>query len=339
VKAGFELDGGHGKRMNGYLLFLMGGLAAAAGVRIHDFFEGENLLRDIWDEYRISHTRLDEMDERWASHPERSEAIVSLTTIPSRLPLIEDTLKSLMRQSRVPARIHLNVPAFSKRENCPYVIPEELRRLKSVEIVATDDWGPATKLIPTLLSQSADRMIIVVDDDRIYPANLVCDLENAARIGPGAAYGFSGWVVPDDLIDRPTTVMSNLLMKSPAPIRSTRLRRPIPVDVLQGLSGYLVQPRFFDMARVTDYAGAPREAFFVDDVWISAHCKADKFVIAASRSSYSPKRRVRFYTRTGLGVINRGSGSLEARSNTVMIRHCRKQWRTGGRSVKHCPKS
>ncbi len=320
--------------MNGYLLFLMGALAAAICVRTYDFFEGESLLPDIWDEYWIAHARLDEMDEDWASNRQRSEAIVSLTTIPSRLPLIADTLKSLMRQSRAPARIHLNVPAFSKRENRPYVVPEKLTELKSVEIVATEDWGPATKLIPTLLSQPADQMIIVVDDDRIYPANLIADLEDAARITPEAAFGFSGWVVPPDLIDRPTTVFNNVFMRPPAPIRATRLWRPRAVDILRGCAGYLVRPRFFDLAGLTDYSEAPSAAFFVDDVWISAHCQADKFVISAKRSNYPPKRRHRVYMRTSLVAINRGNGSLENGNNTVVIRHFSTLWRTDGSTLK-----
>ena len=62
--------------------------AAAAAVKIHDFFEGETLLRDVADEVRLSGQSLAELDRAWASNPRRSDAIISLTSIPSRLPLI-----------------------------------------------------------------------------------------------------------------------------------------------------------------------------------------------------------------------------------------------------------
>jgi len=59
-------------------------------------------------------------------------------------------------------------------------------------------------------------------------------------------------------------------MQPPAPVRATRLRTPYEVDVLQGMSGYLVRPEFFDLRALCDYSAAPEAVFFVDDVWISA---------------------------------------------------------------------
>ena len=138
----------------------------------------------------------------------------------------------------------------------------------------------------------------------------------------------SGWVVPEDLTDRPTTVWSNLRMLPPAPIRARRLSRHVEVDILQGLSGYVVRPHFFDLAAVTDYAGAPKEAFFVDDVWISAHCRARRFVIPAARANYQPKLHRGFYSRTSLGRINRGPGPNAQRNNSIVIRHFAGSWMT-----------
>ncbi len=85
--------------------------------------------------------------------------MVSLTSLPSRLPYIATTLKSLLRQERLPKRIRLNLPAFSKREQTAYVIPDWLKNLQSVEIVSCEDYGPATKLIPSLCiaARSEDR--------------------------------------------------------------------------------------------------------------------------------------------------------------------------------------
>jgi hypothetical protein len=311
------------------LLLALFACLVALAIKIYDFFEGETLVRDCIDEFKLARKDLGELDRFWAKNPTRSDCIITLTTIPSRMPYLAATLKSLMRQSRAPAKIILNLPDVSKRENTPYPVPSFLQGLRSVQIMPCEDLGPATKLIPTLLHEAHTQKIIVVDDDRIYPANLVADLEDAADSHPTCAFGMSGWVVPQDLVDRPTTVHANLHMLAPSPIRARRLRGSMPVHILQGLSGYIVRPGFFDLAKLTDYRGAPPECYFVDDVWISGHCKVPRRVIPATRYNYQPKFLRRFYQRTSLGRINRGSGSNAQRHNTIALQHLRDSWRTG----------
>lgn len=309
------------------LLILVAGLAA---VWAYDFFEGENLVHDVLDELALRRRSLAELDGVWAANPRRSEVVVSLTTIPSRLGSLHWTLASLMRQTVAPARIVLNLPRFSRREQCAYDVPEALRRLAAVEIREVDDLGPATKIVPTLLAEPPDRMIVALDDDRIYPADLIETLERAARADPEAAVTLGGWIVPADYVDRPTTIASNFFMRPPAPVRAPRLRARKQVDVLLGFCAYLVRPRFFDLAALADWSGAPPEAFYVDDVWISAHCRADKWVVPSRLSNYQPKLLRGFYRATSLGLINRGAGGHEKRHNTIVLRHFRQAWRVGG---------
>ena len=308
--------------------FLVFAALVAVAIKIHDFLEGETLVRDCLDEFNLARADISELDEFWAANPNRSGCIVTLTTIPSRLPHLAATLKSLMRQSRAPARIVINLPGFSKREKTHYTVPAFLQGLKSVQIERCEDLGPATKVVPTLLREAPEQKIIVVDDDRIYPPNLVADLENAADLDVGSAFGMSGWVVPADLVDRPATLWANIKMQAPSPVRARRLHLPMPVDILQGLSGYLVRPGFFDLRGLTDYTGAPRESFFVDDVWISGHCEANRFVIPAKAYNYQPKFRRGFYRATSLGLVNRGPGGDEQRHNTIVLRHLHKKWRS-----------
>lgn len=300
----------------------------AAALWIHRLFEGECLPLDLWQEWRLSRAGLDTLDRRWQQQADRrSDIVVSLTSIPSRIDSIDDTLKSLMSQSRQPARIVLNVPKFSRREQVAYVVPERLRRLKALDIRECDeDWGPATKIIPTLLAEAPDQPILIVDDDRIYPPSAIATIEAQSRRMPDAALAFAGWIVPADHTDRPTTVMSNLFMRPPAPIRGTRVSRPRPVDVMLGFMGYLVRPRDFDLAAMTDFSGAPDALRYVDDVRTSALCAAPKYVIPTPRLSFIPKRRQALYKRTALGIINRGKGGDESRHNTIAIRHFTGRW-------------
>ena len=306
-------------------LLAVGILLATAAVAVHDFLHGQRLIPDLYEEWRIARADLATLDRAHQAAAERSVVIVTLTTIPSRLPYIEDTLKSLLRQTRLPAGIRLYVPAFSARENRPYEIPQRLRQLASVTIHACSDLGPATKFIPALTSLPPDQLVLAVDDDRIYPPNLVADLEAAARARTDAAYGFSGWIAPKDLIDKPTTVIANLLERPPVPIYAQRQRRPRPVDVLQGTGGYLIRPRFFALDRLVDYSAAPAAARSVDDVWMSAHCMVDKFVIPARRSNFQARRRMAIYKRTSLGWANRGRRN-EERKNSIMLRYFADRW-------------
>jgi len=303
-------------------------LAIAVILQLHDFLEGEHFLADCIDEWRLRRMNLAELDGIWQRSESRSNVIVTLTSTPSRLPFLDLTLKSLLRQSSLPKRIVINIPYFSNREDCVYTLPEWLLCLHSVEIHRCDDLGPATKLLPSLVRFDKRQQLIVVDDDRIYHETLIHNFVRAALKEPDCALGMSGWIVPADLLDRPTTISSNILMRSPAPIRATRLTSSREVDVLQGMSGYLVEPWFFDRSNIVNYGDAPSAARFVDDVWISGHCQVPRHVIAARHTNYPSKLRRSFYKLNSLGLLNRGPGGNELRNNTIVMRHLSRKWRT-----------
>lgn len=307
-------------------------VVAAIAIWLHYLFEGERLPGDLWREWKLSRTGLEDAAGRWTSAPRRSRIVVSLTTIPSRIGYIADTLKSLYDQSLPPARIVLHVPAFSDREKCPYRIPEGLKGLPGLEIRRCKDWGPATKVIPALLDLAGkpDTAVLVVDDDRIYPRWMVERFDQATAASPDDALTLAGWIVPEDLIDRPTTIRSNLFMLPPAPVRCSRLSAPREIDVMLGTMGYLVKPAFFDTDDLTDFSKGPPALRLVDDVRTSALCRVRKMVIPAPSLGFLPKRHYRFYKDTALAHLNRGSGRPEDRNNSIAIRYCAGAWRVGG---------
>ena len=256
-----------------------------------------------------------------------------MTTLPSRIDRIAPTIKSLLNQSVAPEAIRLNVPAVSRREQRPYVVPDWLRQLPAVTICPCDDYGPSTKLIPALLASRPDQRLIVVDDDRIYHPLFVEEMVRHAEEHPGVAVVGSGWDAPDDLVDRPSTLMATLRGQAPVPLKCTRVSRAgRDVDIMQGLSGYLVEPRFFDRAALVDYRAAPPAAVFVDDVWISAHCLVPKVIFRARRTNFQSMLDTDFYQRTSLGRVNRGDGTLEGRNNTIMLKYFKDRWKTTKRA-------
>ncbi|MGB6120065.1 MAG: hypothetical protein WBF87_17760 [Mesorhizobium sp.] len=305
-------------------------VAVCAAIWLHHILGGEWLPSDIARERRLSRLTLAELDRRWRDAPDRSEIEINLTTIPSRIGLIDVTLKSLLDQSRLPARIVLNVPDHSIRENRPYEVPAHLRALSFLHVRRCKDWGPATKLIPAVLEGAPDLPILIADDDRIYPPFFVERMEVAARQMPDCALTYAGIVVPPDLTDRPTTLIANLRVTPPVPIRCHRVSRPEPVDILLGVFGYLVRPRFFARDELTDFTVGSPELRYVDDVRTSALCDADRLVIPAPVLSHIPKRDFFSFKRTALGRINRGPGGNERRHNTIGYRFFADRWRVGG---------
>lgn len=113
--------------------------------------------------------------------------VVTLTTTPYRIVKLKPTLDSLLQQSIKPDCIYLNIPFFFKRDNIPYVIPEWLQKYPGITIRRTDDYGPITKLLPVLVSETdPETIIITVDDDVWYPRHVVRDLVQYALQHPHA---------------------------------------------------------------------------------------------------------------------------------------------------------
>ena len=79
---------------------------------------------------------------------------MSLSTLPGRIAFLKDQLRFLYQQTRQPDAIYIVVPYTSLRGKGAYEIPDALYAEADagrVVILRTQiDWGPATKLIPTL---------------------------------------------------------------------------------------------------------------------------------------------------------------------------------------------
>lgn len=259
------------------------------------------------------------LDRACQANPDRSDVIVSLTTLPSRLPMIDDALKSLFRQTRAPAEIRLYLPRFSTREQRVYAVPDHLRRLKSLTIVDIEhDQGPATKFMSAIKTAAPDQKLLIVDDDRIFPPDMVALLDDAADANPDAAFCIGGWVAPPDLVDRATTMMMNINRIPPAQLRPSRLRKAAPIDILMGAHGFIFRPRHIDLPRLFDYSQAPRAAFFADDIWISGFCRVPKYALPIRRADFQPYRHISRYDKSSLGWVNR-TGRPEDWVNTQTL--------------------
>lgn len=308
------------------MIFLTSLLILYGVHRVYKSLNGADLIRDPWDWWKLSRRSLHQWNAVYAQNPTTSDIVVCLTTIPSRIDLISDTLKSLMAQTRRPQRIRLHIPEYSIREQCAYTLPEWLHGLKDIDIIRCPDYGPSTKLIPALEAFDPDQKLLVVDDDRLYPSDMIDKSHFWSQARVDCAIASGGWLAPDDLTDRQTTLRRNVLMTPPTPVLGTRIRKPHPVDILIGYAGYLVRPRFFEIDRLTDYTGAPEAAFYVDDVWISAHCRVQKVVFPTNRLCFKSWHHRGVFSRTSLGRLNCGEGDPEKRNNTRLLRYFKDRW-------------
>lgn len=302
-----------------------------AGYALACFLTGENLVAAWWDERRLRAVSPEQLDEFCAANPRRSGLVVSLTTIPSRIEALAPTLKSLLRQTAAPDQIRLCVPAWSEREKCDCPVPAWIAALRGVTVVRVEDQGPATKFLSTLGTVAPDQAVVVVDDDRVYHARLLETYAELAARRPDAAITAAGWRVPGDLVDRPTTLRARLAGAAHVPRRANQIRRPERTDIVQGVHSYLVRARFFDLTALGDFSAAPAAVRFVDDVWLSAHCRAEKWIfpMRLAFTDYQPQEHRQRFNRTSLGAnVNRAARD-EERGNSVALRFFAARWRPG----------
>lgn len=219
-------------------------------------YDPERLRANILSEFH----RCDHMSQ---------EIIISLTTIPPRIHMIEPVIQSLLHQTVRPTRIELNVPI--QYRNPKYQNEFRINVHQSVDVVRCEtDWGPATKLLPTLIRyRDQDVVIIYVDDDRIYRNDLVEKLVHSGREHPHAAISAHTVSVKRQLIEafwRARPLQYKLQRIGTMGMWNPKRRTDEEPDrIAEGFGGVLVKPSFFDQ-RVFE---CPDRFTSVDDVWIS----------------------------------------------------------------------
>lgn len=163
--------------------------------------------------------------------------VISLTSIPPRLPHLGPTLESLLAQGA--DAVWLCLPRVYRRFGA-FEVP---RLPEGVQLLWSDlDHGPATKLIPAARAvQGQGARLIYCDDDWIYG---------------------QGWARALAAVEAPVVAAAGFdvarLKRRAAPGRGD-------VDIAQGFGGVAVWPDDLDETALT----MPEAAFAVDDIWLS----------------------------------------------------------------------
>jgi hypothetical protein len=244
-------------------------------------------------------------------NPDCPRVIVSVSTVPDRINNLGPTIRSLLKQTRPPDEIVLAIPEFSVREQRPYIVPKYISRLPRVRVLrCREDWGPATKFIAAIQDELAagreNTLIMVIDDDRLYPRDALETYLYYSQQLPNAALCFRGAAMP-----------STLDWDDAKMIHARDLREPRPVAVITGCGSYLVRPRFFDRS-LWDYSGAPSVAFYIDDIWISAWLSrrgVKRYVVPGSAMMRSVRRQ------RGTVSLNKIEGRQKLNNETIAFFH------------------
>ena len=179
--------------------------------------------------------------------------IITLTTVPNRLTEPKDHMgarlgiKTLLEQSYNDYEVYLNIPLVYKRTNDKMDVPEWLtdysNRYPHLKIFRTEDYGPITKILPTLQNITDPETIIITADDDLYYMDGLIEAHLAARQKyPNAALGFAGITAIDGSCHFCTTVASDTRVK-----------------VLEGYKTVSYLRGFFDLQEFTNN--------FVDKTW------------------------------------------------------------------------
>lgn len=209
--------------------------------------------------------------------------VVTMTTVPPRIDAINHTLHKIYDQTLAPDEVILAVPSVSRRFNVPYTLPPKLQEFvdsgKLTLLQGPTDYGPATKLIPTVLELRRRRLpnaaIVVIDDDTYYSSHLLCEYVKASRRTPHAALGYRGFNFSErrraELCGYADVPEGVALVQNGGASHSA----DNAVDVLTATGSIMVQLRQLDSLVVEGYKGCTPDAaqalYFNDDIWFNAH--------------------------------------------------------------------
>lgn len=193
-----------------------------------------------------------------ASHISSEEVIVSLTTHDYRIYDVYLAIESIMQGSILPNRIILWLSNDYKNFTLPVTLQKQMSR--GLEIRYCEDIRSYTKLLPAL-TEFPDSAIVTIDDDIIYPMDMLEQLVNAHNTSERCIC--ANWVhnIPDHLKEKYVSLLDWPM--------ATGSVAESPLLFFEGFGGVLYPPdslakEVFDRDVFLDIC---RNA---DDVWFNA---------------------------------------------------------------------
>lgn len=225
--------------------------------------------------------------------------VVSFTTSPSRLFRVEPVIKSILEQDYNVYAIEINLPDKYKNKE-DYVIPDFLDSEKlidpKVSVLRTGrDIGPASKVIPTLIryKDTPDVYVVSIDDDHIYPKNVVSTLVKGLHLyGTDKVYGIGGL---------------DIFLAPKLGITMHSYEKTITVASIEGVFGVLYNPRVCikDISEIESYYDTVMncvECITSDDITISNYLAMKNIPIVKLHFKHMYRRKLKGDFGKGLRI-------------------------------------
>lgn len=183
-----------------------------------------------------------------------ARVVVSLTTIPPRLPKLEPVLQALVDQPVVNV-VYLNLPYKCAKTGTKYdPLPPFLSTMKKLKVQRCEDYGPLTKLLPTLAAeQDPTTVIIVCDDDMLYDGRRWAT-ELVEAVEPGTVASYDTWK------DKTAFPMG--------------WSNDDEMTILMGYKGFALQRKVFEPGYLQFFLNLSKACKYGDDFSISYYLKA-----------------------------------------------------------------
>ena len=116
---------------------------------------------------------------------------ISISTIPQRVKNLNESVKSLLNQTRKPDKIFINIPYKYQRFSEP-IDDSQIPKFNSkiVEVTRCEDCGPGTKLLGSLNKFEKNSLVILADDDHVYEDYMIEKFFYFYSMTPDNAYSF-----------------------------------------------------------------------------------------------------------------------------------------------------
>jgi hypothetical protein len=187
--------------------------------------------------------------------------IVSFSTIPLRIEKMEDVIASICNQSLMPDEIILWIPKYySRLKDSIKKIPDYLNKYPVIIKESPEDYGPFTKLRPSLDYCDDNDIIVTCDDDILYPQKWFENLVTYSAKFPDNAICYRG--------RRLTKKRRRINYNRSEVVFGSGDKEYDFVDLITGTRGVLYKKRFFtDYMYTNDY----KKMYMVDDIWINGN--------------------------------------------------------------------
>jgi len=219
---------------------------------------------------------------------EEGKVIVSLTTKPSRIHKTWLVIESILRQSEKPDALLLclSEQEFTSKDMVPKEVLQQEKR--GLQIVFTkENLKPHNKYMYAM-ENFPNASIVTIDDDKIYPKNLIANLKSYNKLYPGAICTTMARVIKFNNKEVEPYNNWNIYTKNSAPKHSL---------LSLGVSGVLFPPKSLH-PDLFDKDTLREKSLLADDLWLKVMALKNNTPVASLAENFDKP----FLSITGIHI-------------------------------------